>query len=285
MSSNIFPTLALLHGGEFSWTRFEVHISTLIGCLVFVAAYYHIIVRWRPDGEAPASGIQQLSFVGGTVLLFLSLNGPLHDLSDNFLFSAHMIQHLIITLIVPPLWLMGLPTWSFRRVLRRGALLSTMRALTAPIIAFAAYNAVFIGWHFPAAYNWALVNHNAHIFQHIMFIAAATLMWWPVVDPVPELVRLQAPTRLLYMAALGIPMSIVSAIITFAEKAMYPWYEAAPRVFALSAAEDQQLGGVIMWVPGMLVFWIAITIVFFRWSRLEQREEHREREMLLRARG
>lgn len=285
MSGNIFPTLALLHGGEFSWTRFEVHISTLIGCLLFVAAYYHIIVRWRPAGEAPASGMQQVAFTGGTLLLFLSLNGPLHDLSDNFLFSAHMVQHLIITLIVPPLWLMGLPTWSFRRVLRSRAVLATMRALTGPLVAFAVYNVVFIGWHFPAAYNWALVNHNAHIFQHIMFIAAATLMWWPVVDPVPELVRLQAPTRLLYMAALGIPMSIVSAIITFAEQAMYPWYEAAPRVFALSAADDQQLGGVIMWVPGMLVFWIAITIVFFRWSRLEQREEHREREQLLRARG
>jgi cytochrome c oxidase assembly factor CtaG len=83
------------------------------------------------------------------------------------------------------------------------------------------------------------------------------------------------------MAALGIPMSIVSAIITFAERAMYPWYEAAPRVFAgLSAADDQQLGGVIMWVPGMLVFWIALTIVFFRWSRSEERAEQLARATL-----
>jgi putative membrane protein len=115
----------------------------------------------------------------------------------------------------------------------------------------------------------------------MMFIASATLMWWPVVDPIPELVRLQTPVRLLYMAALGIPMSIVSAIITFAEQAMYPWYEAAPRIFAtLSAADDQQLGGVIMWVPGMLVFWIALTIVFFRWSRREEREERLARAAL-----
>jgi putative membrane protein len=283
MSSRLISYLALLHGGEFSWTRFEVHVSTLIGCLLFVAAYYHIIVRWRPAGEAGATAMQQISFVGGTTLLFLSLNGPLHDLSDNYLFSAHMIQHLIITLIVPPLWLMGLPAWSLRPVLKHGAVRSVMRAVTGPIVAYAAYNAVFIGWHFPSAYNWALVNHNAHILQHIMFISAATLMWWPVVDPVPELERLQTPVRLLYMAALGIPMSIVSAIITFAEQAMYPWYEAAPRVFALSAADDQQLGGVIMWVPGMIVFWIALTIVFFRWSRSEDREEWRERERLLRA--
>ncbi|HSJ29880.1 MAG TPA: cytochrome c oxidase assembly protein [Longimicrobiales bacterium] len=273
--------LNIIHGGEFSWTRFEVHISTLIGCVLWVAAYYHIIMRWRPDGEPAASGMQQVSFVGGTLLLFLSLNGPLHDLSDNFLFSAHMVQHLIITLIVPPLWLMGLPSWSLRPLLRRRGLLASSRAITSPLIAFALYNVVFIGWHFPSLYNWALVNHNAHILQHMMFIAAATLMWWPVIDPVPELVRMQTPVRLLYMAALGIPMSIVSAIITFAEQAMYPWYEAAPRVFAsLSAVDDQQLGGVIMWVPGMLVFWIALTIVFFRWSGREDREERQSRAVL-----
>ncbi|MEX1184479.1 MAG: cytochrome c oxidase assembly protein [Gemmatimonadota bacterium] len=278
-------TLSLLHGGDFSWTRFEVHISTLIGCLLWVAAYYHVIVRWRPAGAQPASVLQQVSFTGGTVLLFLSLNGPLHDLSDNYLFSAHMIQHLIITLIVPPLWLMGLPPWSLRRLLRAVPVRATMRALTGPLVAFAAYNVVFIGWHFPSMYNWALVDHNVHIIQHMMFIAVATLMWWPVVEPVPELARLQTPARLLYMAVLGIPMSIVSAIITFAEGAMYPWYEAAPRVFALSAADDQQLGGVIMWVPGMIVFWIALTIVFFRWSQREDREEWRQRELLMRAQG
>jgi putative membrane protein len=280
----IDPPLALLnliHGGDFSWTRFEVHISTLIGCVLWVAAYYHVIVRWRPAGVAPATVMQQVSFVGGTVLLFLSLNGPLHDLSDNFLFSAHMVQHLVITLIVPPLWLMGLPEWSLRPLLRRRAVLATGRALTGPLVAFAVYNLVFIGWHFPALYNWALIDHNAHILQHMLFIASATLMWWPVVEPVPELRRMQAPVRLLYMAVLSIPMSIVSAIITFAEQAMYPWYEAAPRVFAtLSAADDQQLGGVIMWVPGMLVFWIALTIVFFRWSRSEEREERLARAAL-----
>jgi putative membrane protein len=285
-----FAFLSLLHGGEFSWTRFEVHVSTLIGCALLIAAYYHVIVRWRPAGATPASTMQQVGFVGGTVLLFLSLNGPLHDLSDYFLFSAHMVQHLIITLIVPPLWLLGLPEWALGPLLRRPAVKATLVAITGPLVAFAVYNVVFIGWHFPSLYNWALVNHNAHILQHIMFISAATLMWWPIVDPVPELVRMQTPVRLLYMAALGIPMSIVSAIITFAEQALYPWYAEAPRVFGLSPVADQQLGGVIMWVPGMMVFWVALTVVFFRWSRREQQEELRERELLreqelLRARG
>ena len=275
------PVFALLHGGDFSWTRFEVHVSTLIGCVLLVAAYYHIVVRWRPAGEAAATRMQQLSFVGGTVLLFLALNGPLHDLSDNFLFSAHMIQHLLMTLIVAPLWLMGLPSWGLRPVLRRRAALGTGRFLTNPLVAFAIYNLVFIGWHFPRLYNWALLDHNVHIVQHVMFLGASLLMWWPVVSPVPELDRIQTPVRMLYLFAIGIPMSVVSAIITLAERAMYPWYEAAPRVFAnLSAVDDQQLGGLIMWVPGMIVFWIAITIIFFRWSNREQRDEWRERAAL-----
>jgi putative membrane protein len=180
---------------------------------------------------------------------------------------------------------MGLPAWSLRPVLRRPAVLATARALTGPLVAFAIYNVVFIGWHFPSMYNWALVNHNAHILQHLMFIGAAVLMWWPVVSPVPELDRIQTPVRMLYLFALGIPMSIVSAIITLAEQAMYPWYTAAPRVFEnITAVDDQQLGGLIMWVPGMIVFWTAITIIFFRWSTREQREEWRERAAL-RAEG
>jgi putative membrane protein len=195
-----------------------------------------------------------------------------------------MVQHLILTLIVPPLWLMGLPSWSLRPLLRQRAVHACARALTGPLVAFALYNVIFIGWHFPAAYNWALTQHAAHIFQHLMFIGAATLMWWPVVSPVPELDRIQTPVRMLYLFALGIPMSIVSALITLAHNALYPWYTTAPRVFTLSALDDQQLGGLIMWVPGMLVFWIAITIIFFRWSGREEREEWQERAVVS-ARG
>jgi putative membrane protein len=134
------PVFALLHGGDFSWARFEVHLSTLIGCVLLVAAYYHIVVRWRPVGAARATRLQQTAFVGGTVLLFLSLNGPLHDLSDNFLFSAHMIQHLIMTLIVAPLWLLGVPSWGLRPLLRHRASLGTARFLTNPLVAFALYS-------------------------------------------------------------------------------------------------------------------------------------------------
>ncbi|NLG62345.1 MAG: cytochrome c oxidase assembly protein, partial [Candidatus Cloacimonetes bacterium] len=153
--------------------------------------------------------------------------------------------------------------------------------LVHPLVAFAIYNVVFTGWHFPRFYNWALEDHNVHIVQHLMFMAAAVIMWWPVVNPVPELRPTATPIRLLYLFALGIPMSIVSAIITLSNVVLYPFYEAAPRVFeSLGALEDQQLGGLIMWVPGAIVFWGAISIVFLRWAKREEREDWAEQEML-----
>jgi putative membrane protein len=212
-------------------------------------------------------------FMTGVAVMFLALNGPIHDLGDNYLFSAHMIQHLMITLIMPPLLLAGTPAWLYRPLLRHGWIWRTARALTAPLAAFAIYNVVLSVWHLPRFYNWALVDHNVHVVQHLMFMAAAVLVWWPAVNPVPELTRLQPPIRLLYLFALGIPMSMISALITLSSDVLYEWYAAAPRVFEnLSALDDQQLGGLIMWIPAMKIYWIAITILFFRWSRQDLKE-------------
>ena len=281
----LFPALALLHGGagDFSWTRWELHPSILIGCGLLLAGYAALVgpIRRRYRLGDPVADGKVLYWTSGVVLMFLSLNGPIHDLSDNFLFSAHMIQHMLLMLVMPPLLLLGLPAWSLRPLLRNRVMLGTARILTNPLVAFLIYNAVFAGWHFPQFYNRALVDHDVHILQHLMFMAAAVIMWWPVVNPVPELKRASTPVRLLYLFALGIPMSIISAIITLADRVMYPFYDTAPRVFeSLSALDDQQLGGLIMWVPGALVFWGAITIIFLRWAKREEREEWRERELL-----
>lgn len=280
-------TLAVLHGGaDFSWTRWELHPSILVGCGLLLLGYTALIgpLRRRYGWGPPVADSKVLCFLSAIALIFLSLNGPLHDLSDNFLFSAHMIQHMLIMLIMPPLLLLGLPSWILTPLLRRRPVYVTARVITNPLIAFGIYNAVFAGWHFPQFYNWALVNHDVHIVQHLMFMAAATIMWWPVVNPAPELKRLNTPVRLLYLFALGIPMSIVSAIITLNDRVMYPFYNEAPRVFPLlSPLDDQQLGGLIMWVPGAIIFWGAITIIFLRWARREERDEWRERDLIAAA--
>ncbi|MGQ0815590.1 MAG: cytochrome c oxidase assembly protein [Gemmatimonadota bacterium] len=274
-----------LHGETgFSWTRWSMHPSTVIGSALFLLLYFMAIGPWRMKynwGRLPPIW-QPISFVTGVVVLLLSLNGPLHELGDLYLFSAHMVQHLLITLVMPPLLLAGCPDWLLRVLIRRTVGFGVARALTQPLIAFAIYNAVLVGWHMPLFYNWALENHNVHILQHLMFMTSATLMWWPVADPLPELQRMHGPVRMLYLFALSIPMAVISALITLSDEVLYGWYGNAPRIFDLNALDDQQLGGVIMWVPGMLVFWVAISIIFYKWATSENREEAAERDRLAR---
>ncbi|MGH7475795.1 MAG: cytochrome c oxidase assembly protein [Longimicrobiales bacterium] len=270
-------TLALLHGdpAAFSWTRWEIHVSVLIGCALLAGIYLLAIgpLRRRFGWAERTDGWQTAAFLGAVAILFAALNGPLHDLSDYFLFSAHMVQHMLLMMIMPPLLLLGLPAWLLRPLLLRRGVEPMARVLTHPATAFAVYNVVLIGWHFPALYNWALVNHDVHIVQHLMFIAAALLMWWPVVDPLPELRRIGPLLKILYLFAFGLPMSIVSAFITMSPRAVYPWYVEAPRIVALTPLEDQQLGGLLMWIPGMLIYWTVVTIIFLRYSAREERQE------------
>jgi putative membrane protein len=272
----------LLHAdGNFSWTAWPVHPSTLIGCVALLGAYFAGIGPLRKYNWAERVPLwQPVCFTSGVLVLFVSLNGPIHELSDFYLFSAHMVQHLLLTLVMAPLLLVGTPDWLFRALIRRTVGFDVARALTSPLIAFGIYNIVFCGWHLPMFYNWALEDHNVHIVQHLMFIAAAVLMWWPVVDPLPELSRMITPLRIVYLFALSIPMSVVSALITLNDSVLYTWYSDARRIFTLDALEDQQLGGLIMWVPGALIFWVAISILFYRWATAANREEEAAREML-----
>ena len=143
------------------------------------------------------------------------------------------------------------------------------RRVTRPVWCFVLFNTVLSVWHLPPLYNAALEHHPVHIFQHLTFIATSVLMWWPILSPTPALPRASYPMQMLYLFALGIPMSIVGALITLSGSTLYPFYAEAPRVWGLSPLADQQLGGLIMWVPGGLLFWVAMSVVWFRWSARE----------------
>ncbi len=261
-----------------SWDRFtllgfEIHVSVLIG-VVYLASIYLFAVGparekygWHAESVSPW---RKASFLGAVALIFFSLNGPLHTLSDEYLFSAHMVQHMLLMLVMPPFLIMGLPPWLIKKAMERRRVARMARILTHPVVAFLAYNVTFIGWHIPQMYNWALVNHDLHIFQHLMFMSVAVMMWWPVVNPVPELERIPTgPLLMMYIFAFGIPSTLVSAFITLSDSVFYPWYEVAPRITSLSPMDDQRLGGLIMWIPGMLIFWVGISAVFFRWTKDE----------------
>ncbi len=284
MTLSIRPDLMLLSAGwdELDLFGFEIQVSVAVGCVSLVALYLMAVGPGRRRfgwSEVGAERWRVACYLVGVGVIFFALNGPLHELSEEFLFSAHMVQHMLLMLIMPPLLVMGLPPWLVRRAIERPGVFRIARLLTHPVLAFAAYNLVFIGWHMPPMYNAALTNHDLHILQHLMFMSVAVMMWWPVVNPVPELERIPTgPLLMMYVFAFGVPSTILSAFITFSEEMLYPWYELAPRVTALSPLQDQRLGGLIMWIPGMLIFWVAITAVYFRWTKHEYRDWKEEAE-------
>jgi putative membrane protein len=267
----MMAALLLLHPVErIEWLRWSVHPSTVIGITLLGALYWW---RCRTEGRLPTPG-QRLSFAFGLVALFAALNGPIHDLSDYYLFSAHMVQHLVLTMLVTPLLLAGTPGWMLAPALRHPAVAAIARRLTTPAACFLIFNAILVAWHLPPLYNAAMASHDVHIAQHLFLLAGSTLMWWPLLSPLPELPRLSYPKQMLYTFLLTLPMATVSIAITYSDQVLYPAYAAAPRLLPLSPLEDQRLGGLIMWIPGGLIFLAVLTVVFFKWAAAES-DDHR----------
>lgn len=255
---------------EWSWS---LHPSVLLGTGILGALYFYGIgpLRRRRALGPPAAPWQVASFSLGLVLLLVALNGPIHDLSDYYLFSVHMVQHLLLTLVLPPLLIAGTPGWLLQPLLRPPLVRRVARALTHPIAAGAIYSLTIALWHLAPYYDLMMRNHEVHIMTHLMFIVAAAVMWWPVMSPVPELPRLPYGLAMLYLFLVGIPMQLVAALITLADGVLYPWYEVAPRTAGLSPLDDQRLGGLLMWVPGNLWMFLAIAVLFFKWARESER--------------
>ena len=246
----------------------EWHAEVLAG-LAGLAGLY--LWAARAQGRRLSPG-RLLALAGALTVLAGALNGPLHDLSDRALLSAHMVQHLLLTLAAPPLLLAAVPPGLLSPLLPRLGLLPLVRRLTGLPVAFGLYNAALVAWHLPAPYNAALEHHALHVVEHLTLIATAVLAWWPILSSEPVLPRPAYGTQLLYLFLMSVPMTVVAAFVTLAPAPLYPFYAAAPRVFPLSPLEDQRLGGVIMWVPAAIAPLAAFTGVFFRWAAAEPDE-------------
>ncbi len=266
----MYPSLALLlhDAARLSPDEFSVHLSTVAG-LVGLGALYLWRARHAPPDVADRSPntAQRALFFVGLATIFLSLNGWLHDVSDFYLFSAHMVQHLVLTLVAPPLLIMGTPGWMLRPALRWPGVAPVARFITNAPAAYVIFNVVLIVWHLPPMYEFALEHHPVHIAQHLCFMVSATLMWWPILSPMPELPRLSYPLQMLYLFLMTIPMSLTAVCIGYSDHLLYPFYAAAPRLWGITPMQDQLIGALIMWIPGGLFFFAVISVIFFRWQQ------------------
>ncbi len=261
------PVLYLHPAVDLSRAGFTVHWSTAIGLLALLALYeWRAAVHRRRSSAQRPTVAQRAAFVGGLLAMFLSLNGPLHDISDYYLFTGHMVQHLVLTFVTPPLLIIGTPGWMLRPALASGPVAAVARFVTGPRAAFVIFNVILAAWHLPPLYNSAMFYHEVHILQHLMFITGAVIMWWPLLSPLPELPRLSYPGQMLYSFLMTLPMTIISICIVYANHVLYPAYASAPRLWGFSPLEDQRLGGLIMWIPGGLFFYLLTSLIFIKWA-------------------
>lgn len=259
-----------------SW---NVHPSIPLGLGLIALAYGLGVgpLRRRIDPAARIEPIQVWTFASSLLVFFLALTGPIHDLSDSYLFSAHMVQHLILTLVAPPLLLAGIPEWLARRIVRPPRIYRVVRFLTRAPVAFLIYNLVLVIWHLPRLYNATLIFLDIHILEHLLFIGTALLAWMPVLSPLPEL-RLRPMAQVLYLILLTFPMKGIGAILTMADDILYPAYALAPRVFGIDAFADQRIGGLLMWLPAGFILWGGAAVIFLRWWLSEAKRDREPRE-------
>lgn len=250
----------------------SIHPSVVLGVGLLGGVYLWGTgpARRRHALGPPLEPWRAVCFFGGLAVLLVSLNGPIHDLSDSYLFWVHMAQHLLLTMVLPPLLIAGVPGWLVERAVGRSGVRAVGRVLTHPVFAGAFFSLVLLAWHTVPAYDLMMRDHRVHVATHLLFILAAVLLWWPVLSPAPSLPRLGPGVGMLYLFLIQLPMQLLGAIITFADAVLYPWYAAAPRTWGLSALEDQKLGGLLMWIPGNLWIWGAMSILFFQWAKQER---------------
>lgn len=252
----------------------------LIGGLLTFALMYGLLtgpLRHRLAPAAPFPLRQAVYFYAALTVFYLAEGSPLHDLAEIYLFSAHMVQHLLLSYVVALLFVVGTPVWILRPLLLNRFFRPVVKVLTRPVVAVVVFSLFFSGWHFPAVYESALQNSLLHHSEHLIFIGTALLMWWPLLSPLPELPRLSNVGQLFYLFALPFGQFLVAALLTFSTRVIYPTYAAAPRLFGLSALGDQQLGGAIMKFIGFIVFGVPLVLAFFRWYRLENSGTTRSR--------
>jgi len=260
----------------------EVHIWLPI---VLLALAYRAGVR-SVAGAHPGNPVPRrraLAWYGGLLALFVALQSPIATY-DTTLFSAHMVQHLLLTMVVAPLLVLGAPITLLLRVVspsaRKRVVLPILhsraaRVISFPVVAWAVFAGVMYGSHFSPLFDAALENVFVHLLEHALYLGAGLLFWWPVVGADPSPWRMPHAARLLYVF-LGMPYSSFLALAIYsASGVLYPHYATLQRDWGPTPLADQQLAGGIMWVGGDALFLVAVVAMVATWMRAEEAEGKR----------
>lgn len=246
-------------------------LLTVLTALVYLRGWL-ALRRTRPQ---QFNGTRLLFFMGGLASLWLAIGSPMDGFADALL-SAHMVEHLILMSVVPPLVLLGWPTVPLLRglpvFLRKGVAGPLLRLrplrrflhwLVKPPVAWLAMNIAFLSWHVPAAYDFALENERWHDFEHICFLFTSLLFWWVIVRPWPAARRQHNWGILLYLITADFVNTALSAFLAFCNRPVYSYYVTNPNPFHIDPLPDQMLGAVIMWVVGSMAFLFPAAVITY----------------------
>ena len=264
--------------------RLQLHpeVWLTVGVLAALGFYaVRVVGPLAMRGPTPPAAIatkrQKLCFAAGLGLLWLSADWPMHDIAEEYLYSVHMVQHLLISFAVPPLLLLAVPEWLARLIVLDASRSSRLlRCLCHPVAAGVAFNAVQALTHWSAVVDLSVRSGAFHYLMHLLVFATALLMWMPVLGPLREL-QLSEPAKMVYLFTMSIVPTVPAAWLTFAEGVVYPAYDHGARLWGVSVTADQQAAGAIMKVIGGGYLWTLIAFRFFRWSAAQRRSEESER--------
>ena len=282
------PSLAILVEG---WS-----LDPLVWVPVIVAALAYWVAVRSVDAAHPTNPVPRWrtwSWMAGLTAIVLALASPI-ELLDTTLFSVHMVQHLLLTMVAAPLLVLAAPITLLLRVsspgVRRKWILPVLHSrvvwiISYPIVAWVLFAGVMWFSHFSPLFDAALEDDLLHRLEHILFIGTALFFWWPVVGADPSPHRMSFPARLLYVG-LGMPLSSFLGLVIFsARNVLYEHYLTLERHWGWTPLEDQAWAGGIMWAGGDAAFVLALVLTVAAWLRHEEREGRREDARLARQRA
>ena len=261
--------------------RWQAHPEVWFLVLALLAlAWWAVRVigpRVVPAGQPVVTPFQRWTFVTATVLLLASADWPVHDIAEAHLYSVHMVQHMAITFIVPPLYLLATPAWLVRLLVLEGGVGSrVVRRMAHPVVAGVVFNALVAITHWSGVVQLSFDSGTFHYSLHMILFLSAMLMWVPVAAPLPEL-RISLPAQMIYLFLMSIIPTIPAAWLTFAEGVVYRHYDDGFEMWGVSVQSDQQAAGLIMKLLGGFYLWGIIIVKFIGYSRIHHRDAQRMR--------
>jgi len=253
---------------------FHLHADVLL-LLGGVWVAYLLAVRrhhaWVPE-EEPRWRRKRALFSAGILALVVGAGWPVHDLAEEYLYSVHMVQHMLFTLVGAPLLVVGIPAWMWRALLRPRPVEIVFRFLVRPVVAIVVFNGLLLFTHWPAVVEASVRSEPLHLALHVLVVGSAFVMWWPVLSPLPELPPLSAPGQILYLFFQSLAPTIPASFLTFGHTPLYPIYATFPRIWGISPLEDQLIAGLLMKLGGTAILWGFIVAIWFRWYARDQRD-------------